>query len=125
MLTIWPSEKATGGVYEKLYPSGIVFISGDIGTPSIHILRLDKLRGVGSITSIDIGGDAKDITISSGYAYVADATGALKIIDISPLDSAYLAHTIEMPSGAVDVHVSDGYAYVSDMDGGLRIVDLW
>ena len=65
--------------------------------------------------------DARDIFVLGSYAYVADGSAGLRIIDVSnpsdPQEVGYHGTDIQ------DVYVRDSYAYVIDW-GGLAIIDV-
>ncbi|OUT99705.1 MAG: hypothetical protein CBB92_05065, partial [Flammeovirgaceae bacterium TMED32] len=69
-------------------------------------------------------GDSYHVSISGNYAYMADATSGLAIIDISdptnPGDPAY-SNTNGFARGLT---VSGNYAYVADGNSGLAIIDI-
>ena len=71
-------------------------------------------------------GHARRVTVSNGYAYVADGQ-TLQIVDVSPPSSASIVKTVELVGLAHDVSVSDGYAYVAVSTGGnanLNMIDV-
>ncbi|MFA6548118.1 MAG: hypothetical protein WCT11_04230 [Candidatus Magasanikbacteria bacterium] len=67
--------------------------------------------------------NAYGVYVANKYAYVADFTDGLKIIDISNSASPTLTATLSTtnPQG---VYVSGRYAYVADANSGLRIIDI-
>lgn len=64
------------------------------------------------------------VAVSGSYAYVADGSQGLRIIDISdpenPVETGYL-DTSGFVSG---VAINGGNAYVADGSEGLRIIDV-
>ena len=85
--------------------------------------------GVYTISSIDIN-DAQDVEIVDNYAYIADDSAGLKIVDISNPNQPILIASIDM-SNAKDVEIVDNYAYVADgyssftiIDSGFKIIDI-
>jgi hypothetical protein len=72
----------------------------------------------------DTDGSAHGVTISGNYAYIADETSGLAIIDISdptnPGTPVYKATSYKAKS----VAVSGNYAYVIDQSSGLAIIDI-
>ena len=60
------------------------------------------------------------VAVIGNYAYVADCTGGLKIIDISSKTNPTLVGSIAT-SNAYGVAVAGNYAYVADWIGGLKI----
>ncbi len=67
---------------------------------------------------------AAGIDKSGGYAYVADASYGLRIIDVHPLEASYIFNTIDVGDKAYDVDVSMGFAYVVTETMGLIIIDI-
>ena len=65
-----------------------------------------------------------DIYVSGSYAYVADESDGLRIIDIS--DATAPVETGQFNDGgeAFGVYVSGSYAYVADYDNSLEIIDI-
>ena len=61
------------------------------------------------------------------YAYIADNTEGLQVIDISDPESAYILYGVATEDQANDVAVSGEYAYACYIEGGaggLEILDL-
>ncbi len=69
-------------------------------------------------------GNANRVSVSGDYAYVADGSSGLAIIDISdPTNPG--APIYENTNGhAYDVYVSGDYAYIADWASGLAIIDI-
>ncbi len=78
--------------------------------------------GVHTAATLDIN-YAQDVTVSGGYAYMADGGSGLRIIDISDPIQPVLTATVDTDY-AQDVTVAGGYAYVADGGSGLRIIDI-
>ena len=74
------------------------------------------------INHVDTPGQAMEVAVSGGYAYVADSGQGLQIIDIDPPESAYIVKSVDT-TDARGIAVSGGYAYVADRDSGLQIID--
>jgi len=93
------------------------------GTPLPDWLRM-------SITPVLVGSIvtsyAQGVTVVGNYAYVADGSSGLKIIDVSNKTGPILVgSTATGKRGyAQDVTVVGNYAYVSDQAGGLKIIDV-
>jgi len=68
---------------------------------------------------------ADQVYISNNYAYVINYLG-LYIIDIVPLDTAYVVKMVPLPDDgyAGNIYVSGDYAYVAFGDTGLHIIDI-
>ncbi|MFX0065563.1 MAG: Ser-Thr-rich GPI-anchored membrane family protein [Candidatus Hermodarchaeota archaeon] len=74
------------------------------------------------VGEFDDGGEAFDVVVSEPYAYVADGTDGLEIIDISTPSSPFKIGQFNDGGEAFDVVVSGPYAYVADGEDGLEIL---
>jgi hypothetical protein len=75
------------------------------------------------VGSYDTTGFALGVYVSGNYAYVADYTSGLQIIDVSNPTNPTLVGTY-VPIVARDVHVSGNYAYVTDDGIGFQIINV-
>lgn len=62
------------------------------------------------------------VSVSGGYAYVADYDGGLKVVDVGTLANPQRLGWIDTDGEARDVAVKGDYAYVADYRGGLKTV---
>tara|TARA_B110000977_G_scaffold134075_1_gene170709 strand:- start:854 stop:8332 length:7479 start_codon:yes stop_codon:yes gene_type:complete len=71
-----------------------------------------------------VNGGARKVALNGDYAYIADYTSGLAIIDIS--DPANLGAPVYMATTgeALGIAVRGNYAYVADGSSGLHIVDV-
>lgn len=84
----------------------------DVSTPSVPF----PVGGIGT------PGNALDVAVSGGYAYVADGThGGLTVIDIRTPSSPVEVGFYDLPQIAYGVAVSAGYAYVANEEGGIAV----
>ena len=73
---------------------------------------------------IDLGGEASDILFADPYAYVADATQGLLVLDVREPASPFEAGRVEV-TGGLDALVLDGQLlYSTGPDVGLLILDV-
>ncbi len=97
-----------------------VFTVLDIGPPAeTHVLAEIDLPGLA--TSLE---GRLDIRLSGGYAFVAEGSAGLDIIDIDPVEAPQLVKTVEGFVSAQGVEIDGGYVFVADTDLGLAIVDI-
>jgi len=73
---------------------------------------------------VDTPGWARAITVSIGYAYVADDDAGLRVIDVSAPSAPVEVGFADTSGRAYDVAVSRGHAYVADFNQGLRVIDI-
>jgi hypothetical protein len=64
------------------------------------------------------------VAVNGSYAYVADDTSGLRIIDITNPNAPVEAGFFNTPGAAHGVTVSGNFAYVADDTSGLRILDV-
>jgi hypothetical protein len=78
--------------------------------------------------SYDTPGFAHGVALSGNYAYVADYTSGLQVIDISDPSNPTFKGSYDTPGSAHGVTLSGNYAYVAarvDMvQGNLQIIDI-
>jgi PKD repeat protein/subtilisin family serine protease len=65
-----------------------------------------------------------DVAVSGTYAYVADNSSGLRVIDISDPANPTEVGFYDTPGYANGVAVSGSYAYVADWISGLRVIDI-
>ncbi|MDP6419274.1 MAG: hypothetical protein QGG80_07440, partial [Candidatus Krumholzibacteria bacterium] len=74
--------------------------------------------------SVDTPGYAYVVAISGNYAYVADHSSGLQIVDVSDPATPLITGSVDTPGIAQGVAISGNYAYVADDFSGLQIVDV-
>lgn len=67
---------------------------------------------------------ANNIFVSGNYAYLADGTAGLLVVNISDPENPEFLGSYDTSGEALDVAVSNGYAYVADGSSGLAIIDV-
>jgi hypothetical protein len=113
---------------------GINYASGNVGigtnTPS------EKLDVSGGsiiantpvnprvIATEDTSSFAFGVAIAGRYAYVADHTAGLQVIDISDPSDPITIATEDTSGYAYGVAIAGRYAYVADYDAGLQVIDI-
>ncbi|WP_298933580.1 hypothetical protein [uncultured Ramlibacter sp.] len=79
---------------------------------------------LGLAGTYNTSGAALAVVASGSYAYVADGSAGLRIIDISNPTSPTLVGTYDTSGSAEGVTVSGSYAYVADNYAGLLTIDI-
>ncbi|HIG66624.1 MAG TPA: hypothetical protein EYQ44_02155 [Porticoccaceae bacterium] len=69
-------------------------------------------------------GGAREVAVSSDYAYVADYASGLAIIDVSDPTNPGMPVYMDTTGEARGVAVRGNYAYVADGPSGLHIIDV-
>ncbi|MCZ8191606.1 MAG: DUF4347 domain-containing protein, partial [Microcystis sp. LE19-338.1B] len=76
------------------------------------------------VGNYDTPGEAHDVKVVGNYAYVADFSLGLQIIDISNPTNPSLIGNYDTSGSAMDVQIVGNYAYVADYESGLQIIDI-
>ncbi|RLC21872.1 MAG: hypothetical protein DRI57_01285 [Deltaproteobacteria bacterium] len=76
------------------------------------------------VGSVNTRGEAYDIAVREGYAYVADGIRGLQVIDISNPTNPALKGSVLTPGIARGVTAGISHVYVADETDGLQIIDV-
>ncbi|MDD3642524.1 MAG: hypothetical protein PHQ19_03565, partial [Candidatus Krumholzibacteria bacterium] len=74
--------------------------------------------------SVNTPGSAYGVAIDGAYAYIADRTAGLQIVDVGDPDNPGSAWSISLSGDSWDVDVDGDYAYVASYESGLQVVDI-
>ena len=83
-----------------------------------------EINGVFAGASISTGGWADNVFVTGNYAYLADGSSGLQIIDVSDKSSPSLVGNFSTPDSVFEAHVSGDYAYLVDYYNGFYVVDV-
>ena len=92
-------------------------------TADVNIAIVEALAPV-IVGSLDTDGNAFGVAVAGDYAYVADSSKGLKIINIADPSSPNLAGSLYTDGYAWEVAVAGDYAYVADGSKGLKIINI-
>jgi hypothetical protein len=81
-------------------------------------------KGIGDIYYRDTSGSSIGVWIEGDYAYIADSTSGLAIIDISDPTHPGAPVYCDTNGYAYDVWVEGDYAFIADYAGGLVIINV-
>jgi len=108
--------------------NGYVGIGTSTPSEKFHLvggtLLVDNPGNLALEGTYDTSGSSYGIYIFGKYAYVADSTSGLQIIDISDHALPTLEGAYNTNGYAFDVYVSGKYAYIADYGSGLQIIDV-
>jgi len=106
----------------------------DVATAGNHIFAAGGVLGLHSLSyqggqltlldTLDTDGIAFSVSLSNGYAYVADGQGGLRIISTADPTNLREVSSRPAPGIANGVAVQDGHAYVAAGEAGLWIVSV-
>lgn len=94
----------------------------DIKSQSVGAVPARFANSIESVVATS--GEAQNVFVSGGYAYVADGESGLAIIDVSNPAEPGTPVYVDTNGEALNVCISGGYAYVADNDSGLAIIDV-
>jgi len=89
----------------------------------VHYEPAEEIMG-DYIKTFNTPGEASNIFVEKNYGYIADGSSGLQIIDIVPIEDAYIAGSCDTDGKASDIFVQNNFAYIADRDGGLKIIDI-
>jgi len=72
--------------------------------------------------SYNAAGDGRSVVVSGYYAYIADGSRGLSIVN--RYNPSGPAARLDTPGTATDVAVQGNYAYVADGTGGIRVINV-
>ena len=72
----------------------------------------------------DMPGFCEDMFLAGNYAYVANGTSGLRVIDVSDPEHPEARGNIDIQSQAIDVFIDSQYAYLVAKHEGLLIYDI-
>jgi len=87
-------------------------------------LSYPPIVGAQIVGSVDTPGWASAVVVDAGYAYIADASSGLTIVDVSDPTDPQVVTTVDTPGFALGVDFAGGIVYVADFGGGLRLFDV-
>lgn len=70
---------------------------------------------------VDFRGESYDVSISSGYAYVANRSGGLGVADVSTPTAPLYVGRFDTPGLAYGLDVAGGYVYLADGEAGMPV----
>ncbi len=99
---------------------------GDSGDKGVNTTSGSYLAGDAVLGALGGSRRASDVVVDDHYAYVADGSAGLKVVDISNPAAPSVVSTFPTSYSAVDVQVQGHYAYVADSlkSFGFSIVDI-
>jgi len=97
------------------------YIVDNIG---LKILNIQNKYEVELISSCDTFYDAVGIYVDGNYAYIADRTDGIQIVDIGDIENPSIVGMFDTDGTAFDIYVDKDYAYVADGSNGIQIIDI-
>jgi hypothetical protein len=87
----------------------------------IFVVRRDSLK---TISWFDTPGNTRDVFVRDSFAYLADGSEGLMVVNISDKRNPELVSTVDLPGYACKICIVNNLLYVALGDSGLGIVDI-
>jgi len=89
-----------------------------------RVVELNHSANVNLIGHYDTQGWANDIVIIDNYAYIANGTAGLTIVDISDSTLPEYVNNVSLPGNSYTIAGTAQYLYIGDREDTLRILSL-
>lgn len=77
------------------------------------------------VGSLYFNDSCMDIAVDGGYAYIADGSNGLKILDVSnPSKPDMISCLFESKGYSQRILLGNNFAFITDFDGGLAVIDI-
>lgn len=113
------SQRNVGGVNDMIVDGDILYVIKS----NLQIWSIQNPSNPTLIESLPLPHGSRRMTISNGYAYVADYRG-VEIIDLGGGSSPALVGSYESYGSVVDARVAGDYAYLAAEHDGLDVIDV-
>lgn len=93
----------------------------------LRVLTFSLAEGVPEITErrlVETEGEVNDLALTDQFAYVADGSAGLLVLDIRDPSTPVRTGVEDTPGNANGVAVFGDYAYVADSGSGLRVINI-
>jgi hypothetical protein len=87
----------------------------------IFVVRRDSLK---TISWFDTPGNTRDVFVQDSFAYLADGSEGLVVVNISDKRNPELVSTVDLPGYACKICIVNNLLYVALGDSGLGIIDI-
>jgi hypothetical protein len=123
-------ENFPPGVYDLLFShhdfhdtvfTGLTVRAGENTILDVRMRYSDEIEYIGSCRT---PGNAYDIVVDGGFAYVADGLSGLQVVDIANPGNPTIVGRYDTPDNAMRIDFEGDYAYIADRYTGLQIIDV-
>lgn len=104
--------------------SSNVRLAADGSFGRVRVVELNHSQNVNLIGHYDTPGWANDVVIIGNYAYIADGTKGLMVIDVSDSTLPDYVNSVSLPGNAGAIAGTEQYLYIGDREDTLRILSL-
>ncbi|OGC95057.1 MAG: hypothetical protein A2W25_04630 [candidate division Zixibacteria bacterium RBG_16_53_22] len=119
-----PAHPSKTGVRYTPGPSRGIFTVGSYIFIADGTMGLRIFLGSGEVGYYSPPGDAYDVFVTNGMAYVTCASYGLQVVDATDPHNPFLAGGCDTPGGAVAVVCEGNFCFVADGSAGLQAIDI-
>jgi formylglycine-generating enzyme required for sulfatase activity len=76
------------------------------------------------VANCDTPGNARDIDVVDGYAYIADGSGGLQVMQINAEETPVSISSLALGGDCAAIEIRGGTAFVAARNGGVHVVDV-
>lgn len=125
-----PTEPVQIGALEERFNTVAVKVVGTLAyliddLPSrLRVVDVSNPRQPVEIAALDLSGQASDVDVVQGLAFVALGEDGVAVVNVSDPRAPALIATLDTPGIAFDVQFAAGAVFVADGAGGLRVISV-
>lgn len=110
-------DLVNGKVYAAIGEAGVIEVKNDLN-PYGEIHNFNK------ITCVETNGGAVDVDVPSSYAYVADGTAGMTVIDVATPANAHTIGNVNLEGFTQDLEQWGNYVYSANSHAGMKVIDI-
>lgn len=114
-------QPAPGIAYSPFYSNDKVFVA--YGTAGMRIIDVSNPSNPNLISTINLGGDCRDVVVSGNFAFVAARDSGVYVVDVSDAANPVKVKTIKTPR-ARGISISGTKLFVAASDSGMGFIDI-
>ena len=119
--TLVALQPAPGIAYSPFYLDGKIYVA--YGTAGMRIIDVSSPSNPTLLSTINLGGDSRDVVVNGNYAYVAARDSGVYVVDVTDPASPVKIKTIKTPR-ARGISISGNKLYVAASDSGMGLIDI-
>lgn len=89
-----------------------------------YVRELDHSAGIELVGHQDTDGWSSGVVVSGSYAYVADGTNGLVVVDVSDSTLPRIHGHLALPGNSGAIALAGSYVYIGDSQDTLRVVSI-
>src|SRR4029077_1869877 len=110
-----------GAVAVDVATASAYLVAGSNGLTIVDVTNRNSPRPRGTLAGL---GDAEGVRVSGQYAFIADANGFLRVVQVQNPDAPMLVASLPIPGNPIALALHGNMAAVAAQAGGVSLVDL-